>query len=49
MDTSRETNKSSRTRTMGIMLALVVIHVLAGALRLYNVNWDEGNYHIHPD
>ena len=49
MDTPRETNKRSRTRTIGIMLALVVILVLGGALRLYNVNWDEGTYHIHPD
>ena len=49
MDTSRQTNKQFRTRAVGIVLALVVILVLAGALRLYNVNWDEGTYHIHPD
>ncbi len=27
----------------------LAILVMGGALRLYNVNWDKGTYHIHPD
>ncbi len=49
MDTSRETNNHSRARTIGIALALVAILLLGAALRFYNVNWDKGTYHIHPD
>ncbi len=30
-------------------LVLVAILVAGGAFRLYNVNWDKGTYHIHPD
>jgi YYY domain-containing protein len=30
-------------------LLLVAILVAGAALRFYNVNWDEGTYHIHPD
>ena len=49
MDTPEKTDKRFRTREIGIMLALAAILVLGGALRLYNVNWDVGTYHIHPD
>jgi YYY domain-containing protein len=34
---------------MGILLTLVAILVMGGAFRFYNVNWDKGTYHIHPD
>ena len=49
MDIPNRIDKRFRTREIGIMLALAAILVLGGALRLYNVNWDEGTYHIHPD
>ncbi|MGD2040742.1 MAG: hypothetical protein PVH11_07930, partial [Anaerolineae bacterium] len=48
-----ETSKTSKTRSLalgiGLMVALIVILFLGGAFRFYNVNWDEGTYHIHPD
>ena len=31
------------------MVALLAILLLGAGYRLYNVNWDEGTYHIHPD
>ena len=49
METSTTAQKHSLSREAGIMLALVAILVLGGAFRFYNVNWDEGTYHIHPD
>ena len=39
----------SRRHELAIWLALLVILVMGGAFRLYNVNWDKGTYHIHPD
>jgi len=32
-----------------ISIALLAILLLGAAFRFYNVNWDEGTYHIHPD
>ncbi len=32
-----------------VSLALIVILVIGGAFRFYNLNWDKGTYHIHPD
>ena len=32
-----------------ISIALLSILLLGAAFRFYNVNWDEGTYHIHPD
>lgn len=41
--------KHGRTRDVGIVLALVTILVMGSIFRFYNVNWDKGTYHIHPD
>ncbi len=41
--------KQNRRRETGISLALLAILLIGGALRFYNVNWDKGTYHIHPD
>ena len=30
-------------------MALFIILLIGSAFRLYNVNWDKGTYHIHPD
>ncbi|HSR31710.1 MAG TPA: DUF2298 domain-containing protein [Anaerolineae bacterium] len=49
MHGSTTTNKPSRTRTVGILLALIAILVIGGAFRFYSVNWDKDTYHIHPD
>ncbi|MEJ2211354.1 MAG: DUF2298 domain-containing protein, partial [Anaerolineae bacterium] len=32
-----------------ISIALLAILLVGAAFRLYNVNWDKGTYHIHPD
>ncbi|HSJ58109.1 MAG TPA: DUF2298 domain-containing protein [Anaerolineae bacterium] len=32
-----------------VPLILIVILLAGAGLRFYNVNWDEGTYHIHPD
>jgi YYY domain-containing protein len=32
-----------------VTLTLLLILIVGGAFRFYNVNWDEGTYHIHPD
>jgi YYY domain-containing protein len=39
----------SRRQQMAIRVALLAILAMGAALRLYNVNWDRGTYHIHPD
>ncbi|MGD8737372.1 MAG: DUF2298 domain-containing protein, partial [Anaerolineae bacterium] len=48
-----EKSKTSKTRSfslgIGLLVALLAILLLGGAFRFYNVNWDEGTYHIHPD
>jgi YYY domain-containing protein len=49
MDRSAPSEKTSRTRAFIIPLALIAILLIGGAFRLYNVNWDKGTYHIHPD
>ena len=49
MHGSATSNKQSRTRTVGILLALVAILATGAAFRFYNVNWDKDTYHIHPD
>jgi hypothetical protein len=41
--------RHSRTHSWVILLALIAILVLGGVFRFYNVNWDKGTYHIHPD
>jgi len=45
-------NESPKHRTApraALALALLGILILGSAFRFYNVNWDEGTYHIHPD
>ncbi|NLF14772.1 MAG: hypothetical protein GX597_23525 [Anaerolineaceae bacterium] len=45
-------NESPKDRTApraALALALLGILILGSAFRFYNVNWDEGTYHIHPD
>jgi YYY domain-containing protein len=49
MDTRTTEQKRSPLPKVGILLALIVILLLGSAFRLYNVNWDKGTYHIHPD
>ncbi|MBN1138207.1 MAG: glycosyltransferase family 39 protein [Anaerolineae bacterium] len=39
----------SRRQELAIRVALLAILVMGAAFRLYNVNWDKGTYHIHPD
>jgi YYY domain-containing protein len=34
---------------LAIRLALLAILLMAAAFRFFNVNWDKGTYHIHPD
>jgi YYY domain-containing protein len=38
-----------RPRTIRIFLVLGIILLVGSAFRFYNVNWDKGTYHIHPD
>ena len=45
---STETSAVRRPR-WGVRLALLAILALGAAFRFYNVNWDKGTYHIHPD
>src|SRR3972149_5246982 len=35
-------------RPLGLQLAVIVVLLLSGWLRLHGVNWDEG-HHLHPD
>ncbi|MGD8626831.1 MAG: glycosyltransferase family 39 protein, partial [Anaerolineae bacterium] len=49
MMTSQEAKKRAWTPKRWVGLLLVAILVAGAALRFYNVNWDEGTYHIHPD
>jgi YYY domain-containing protein len=44
-----ESAPHSRRRDVIIVLALTSVLLIGGALRFFNVNWDEGTYHIHPD
>ena len=39
----------SRRQELAIQVALLAILLMGAAFRLYNVNWDKGTYHIHPD
>jgi YYY domain-containing protein len=34
---------------VAVLVALLAILLIGGAFRFYNVNWDDGTYHIHPD
>ncbi len=44
------TGTSSDRRTgRGTRPALIAILILGAVFRFYNVNWDKGTYHIHPD
>ncbi len=49
MSNSTEASTQSPPRALAVLVALLVILLVAGAFRFYNVNWDEGTYHIHPD
>ena len=49
MDTVLASKKQKRSITAGVFLALVAILIMGAAFRFYNVNWDKGTYHIHPD
>ena len=49
MSNSTEAPTQSPPRAVAVSVALLVILLVAGAFRFYNVNWDEGTYHIHPD
>lgn len=44
-----ESKGHSDVRKLGILLALLLVLALGAAFRFYNVNWDKGTYHIHPD
>ncbi|MGQ9598100.1 MAG: DUF2298 domain-containing protein [Anaerolineae bacterium] len=41
--------RNSRKDQTGTFLALIAILLIGGAFRFYNLNWDKGTYHIHPD
>ncbi|MFC2023503.1 DUF2298 domain-containing protein [Chloroflexota bacterium] len=48
---SKPTTATERSRpdvavVLGVLLATLLI---GSAFRSYNINWDEGTYHIHPD
>ncbi len=49
MEPTTEAEKPSRTRQTGLLLGLLAILAIGSAFRFYNVNWDKGTYHIHPD
>jgi len=49
METSTTSKNRERVRRWGLWLALLLILALGAAFRFYNVNWDKGTYHIHPD
>jgi YYY domain-containing protein len=49
MTTSTQSDHPGRAHQRGVSLALFAILALGAAFRLYNVNWDKGTYHIHPD
>ena len=49
MGTSTKTGKHTRSRTGWIIILLLAILLLGAIFRFYNVNWDKGTYHIHPD
>ncbi|HSJ55127.1 MAG TPA: glycosyltransferase family 39 protein, partial [Anaerolineae bacterium] len=46
---SQESPKHRTVPRAALALALLGILILGSAFRFYNVNWDEGTYHIHPD
>jgi YYY domain-containing protein len=45
----KTTPRRNPWRQAMLPLALLAILVIGAAFRFYNVNWDEGTYHIHPD
>ncbi len=49
MLTEKRSQNRKIPRRAGILLALIAILLTGGAFRFYNVNWDKGTYHIHPD
>ncbi len=49
MDSLKPSKRESRAQGPILFLALLAIVALGAALRFYNVNWDQGTYHIHPD
>jgi YYY domain-containing protein len=49
METSTTSERHSHTRAWVVPLALIAILILGAVFRFYNVNWDKGTYHIHPD
>jgi YYY domain-containing protein len=49
MGSETTAKEQSGARRVGILLALLAILLLGAAFRFYNVNWDKGTYHIHPD
>jgi YYY domain-containing protein len=49
MLTEKTTPNQKHRREWAITLALLAILLAGAAFRFYNVNWDKGTYHIHPD
>jgi len=49
METSTTPENRRQSRGWKLGLALLLILVVGAAFRFYNVNWDKGTYHIHPD
>ena len=49
METSTTPENREQSRGWKLGLALLLILVVGAAFRFYNVNWDKGTYHIHPD
>jgi YYY domain-containing protein len=49
MVNSDKNDTRGRARRGWIALILIAILLLGAAFRFYNVNWDKGTYHIHPD
>jgi YYY domain-containing protein len=49
MATSGKIENHNSPHKVGLALAVIAILLIGAALRFYNVNWDEGTYHIHPD
>ncbi|MGC9332731.1 MAG: glycosyltransferase family 39 protein, partial [Anaerolineae bacterium] len=46
------TTRSHKQRHPGegiLLVSLLVILLIGAGFRFYNINWDEGTYHIHPD
>ena len=49
MTTPSPSQNRSRRYDLAALLVLIGILLVGGVFRFYNVNWDEGTYHIHPD